>query len=844
VGLFGNAQSALTLANRLFSKSNTSIANSSALDELAYLYIKMEQTEKAKDILEKAEDFRKERYGENSRFLIKPYNQLARVYLFEGDYIKADEYVTKALSIAANEFGENSLQTTESITILAEIGAATGDYEKAKIEANRAIDILTKEFGRSNIIIANPLNELAIIRFLNGENINEIEKELSEVKAIISRTLGNSNPLYAKSAVTLASAYIENKKFDLASKELDEAGKIWVRIFKNNRNTNNAEIFELLGDIETKKGNYKQAEYRYLEARKIYGTVLNTRHPLYTRSLSRLARSAFSSGDLLKSQKYITEAINQYKYYITNFFPALSDREKVKFWGAISKDFEFYDNLLAKRAKADPGAIALMYNNKLLTKPLLAGSTQKIRNAIEQTKDSTLIKSYNRWIEQKTFLTKVIAMSNDQQREANADPKKIQKEIEDLEKILSRRSDIFKSKEKELTWAEIRTALKSGEVAVEIVRYNYFNKTFTDSVVYAALVIFPNEQKAPKFIPIPEGNKLESSYLKLYRNAVKFGIKDKQSYQKYWKYIDEAIPSNSRIYLSGEGVYPQVNIESMLKDDEKYVIDDENIVLLTSTRTLAEVKKAGKVTDDFIFVGSPVFYKDLKPEDYLKNNNRKVAQLPGTYDEIEGLKSLFSQSNKNVKVMVTTGANEDSLKTLLQRTPPKVLHIATHGYFEPDVESSNSDNLLGAQRVVNNPLLRSGILLSNAGDLMAEGNVYQYNKAAGVFSSYEWRDMNLEGTQLVVMSACETGRSEGKIGSGVAGLQSAIQEAGAERFIMSLFKVDDTATQALMVLFYKNWNQLNQDLRTAFVNAKKELRKDKRFADPRFWGAFVMIDRG
>lgn len=842
VGLFGNAQSALEKANTLFQKSNSSVANSSALDELAFLYIKMEEIEKAKDILLRAEKLRKQRYGEESRFLINPYNQLARAFLFDGDFIKADDYVNKALDIATKEFGENSLQTTESTTILAEISAAAGDYEKAKAEINRAIEILSKNYSKDNIIFASPLNELAIIRFLNGENLNDIEKQLLDVKGIISKSLGASNPLYAKSAVTLASAYIENKKFDLAIKELSEADKIWVRIFKNNRNTNNAEIFELLGDIESKKANFRQAEYRYLEARKIYLKVLDKSNKLYTRVLGRLARSSFNANELLKSQKYIDEAILQYKTYIANFFPALSDREKVKYWGAIKKDFEFYDNLLAKRAKNDPGAIALMYNNKLLTKPLLAGSTQKIRNAIDQTKDSTLIKSYNNWIEQKNYLIKVLAMSNEQQKEANADPKKIQKGIEDLEKVLSRRSDIFESKQQETTWIDVQKNLKMGEVAVELIRYTYFDKAFTDSVVYAALVLFPNEQKAPKFIPIPESGKLESTYLKNYRNSVKFGVKDKMAYQRYWKAVDEAIPANSRVYLSAEGVYPQLNLESMLKDDDKYVIDEENIILVTSTKDLAEVKKAGKVANNIIFVGCPVFYGDLKPEEYLKGNNRKVPQLAGTYTEIEGLDLLFKKANIKTTVLMTANAQEDSLKILIKNAP-KILHIATHGFFEPDVAENLSDNLLSAQKAVNSPYLRSGVLMNSAGDVMADGNVYGYNKSQGVFTSYEWRDMNLDGTQLVVMSACETGRADGKIGEGVYGLQRALQEAGAESIIMSLFKVDDEATQKLMQLFYRNWQTLNQEKRTAFINAKKELRSEKRFADPRFWGSFVMIGK-
>jgi CHAT domain-containing protein len=842
VGLFGNAQSALTQANRLFAKSNASIANSSALDELAYLYIKMEQTDKAKDILERAEKLRKQRYGEDSRFLINPYNQLARVYLFEGDYIKADDYVNKALNIGNKEFGENSLQTTESIAILAELYAATGDYEKAKTEIARVIEILGKNYQKDNIIFANPLNELAIVRFLNGENLNDIEKQLLEVKGIISKSLGTSNPLYAKSAVTLASAYIENKKYDFAINELNESSKIWVRIFKNNRNTNNAEIFELLGDIESKKGSYKQAEYRYLEARKIYTKVLSTNHPLYTRTLGRLARTAFNANDFLKSQKYIDEAILKYKTYIANFFPALSDREKVKYWGAIKKDFEFYDNLLARRAKTDVGAIAIMYNNKLITKTLTAGSTQKIRNAINQTKDSTLIKSYNNWIEQKNYLIKVLAMSNEQQKEAGADPKRIQKEIDDLEKVLSRRSDIFKSKEKETTWLEVKNTLKSGEVAVEMIRYTYFDKTFTDSVVYAALILFPNEVKAPKFVPIPESNKLETTYLKNYRNSVKFGVKDKLAYQRYWKTVDNIIPAGSRIYLSSEGVYPQINIEAMLVEDNKYVIDEENIVLVTSTKDLTETVTTSTSSEEVVVVGCPVFYGDLKPEDYLKANNRKVAQLPGTYAEVQALTEILKQNNIKYTLMLTKDANEDSLKAKIKK--PKILHIATHGFFEPDATENLSDNLLSSQRSVNSPYLRSGILMNNAGDVMADGNVFAYNKAPGVFTSYEWRDMDLEGTELVVMSACETGRSDGKIGESVYGLQRALQEAGAKRQVMSLFKVDDDATRALMTFYYKHRLEDKQDIRTSFINAKKDLRNDKKYSEPRFWGAFILIGQG
>ena len=363
-----------------------------------------------------------------------------------------------------------------------------------------------------------------------------------------------------------------------------------------------------------------------------------------------------------------------------------------------------------------------------------------------------------------------------------------------------------------------------------MVRYRHFDHSFTDSIVYVALYV-KSDNARPKAIILPEGSRLETRYFKYYRNSIISKNPDQFSHKVFWEPIQNAIGTSSTIYLSPDGVYNQINLEAIPTPDGKYVIDNSNIVMVSNTKDLhiRKLKKKGGVTSNTATMfGNPTFY-------LTASANKNIPSLPGTEKEVEELQVLLKQKGWITDEYVEKFASEEKVKTMLS---PKIFHIATHGFYTHAVSQDELATLTESEAMMTeNPLLKTGLLLSGAGDVLGKTK-YNYNMESGILTAYEAMSLNLDQTDLVVLSACETGLGDISNGEGVYGLQRAFLVAGAKVLIMSMFKVDDEATQKLILNFYKKW-LTTKNLRQSFIDAKKELRVE--FPEPIYWGAFMMI---
>lgn len=833
-GLFDEAEDALSRSKKIIDNADK-IAGTDDLNtarELSSLYIQLGRYSDAEEPLLKLMSEYEKLFGTSSVRLIDPLVNMGKIALAKGDYTEASKIASRANKIATGVYGEKSTKTAPTHKLQSDIDYAIGDYESAERNIQKALESQEKQFGRYHIEVAKSLAQLGVIKFYKGDKPSEVEKILFEAQEIMGQRLGKENPQYADILKSVAIVKISEKKFSDAVYALTQAEAIWRNKTGTKTNINAASIYTLTGDLFYQTKNYKKAEEFYSQARDIYEKYFNRNHPEYVKILSKQAKVYFMEGNFKKAKSNIEQALSNYETFIKQYFPARSEREKAKYWNTIKGDFEFYNTLAFSQLEDFRDLTGKVYDYQLLTKALLLSSSIKIRERILSSNDETLKNSYLQWIQKKEFLTIALSMSTVQLMENGIDPTALTAEIEKLEREISEKSELFSQsfENKKITYGNVQKALNKNEIAIEMIRYRHFDHSFTDSVIYVALYV-KGDNSRPKAIIMPDGKRMEKRYLSYYRNAIINKMSDDYSYKIFWQPIETQIGTNATVYLSPDGVYNQINLEAIPTPDGRFVIDNSNIVMVSNTKDLhlrRMKKKQPASANKATMFGNPTFY-------LTASTRRNVPSLPGTEKEVDELQVLLKKNGWATDEYVEAFASEEQVKTL---SSPKIFHIATHGFYTKSISKDELSQLTESEaQMTENPLMKTGLLLTGAGDILNKTN-YNYNLESGILTAYEAMSLNLDQTDLVVLSACETGLGDISNGEGVYGLQRAFLVAGAKVLIMSMFKVDDDATQKLILNFYKKWLATN-NLRQSFVNAKKELRLD--YPEPIYWGAFMMI---
>ncbi len=850
-GKFREAERTVKKAIKILKNANENEKVSTVAEELINLNIltgKYASTEKS--LLEMIK-MREGKFGTKHRSLISPLSQLCNLYLITGDYNKAEKLARRAYAISEEIFGSNSVIHSKSIKLLAKTYTAIGDYDKAEDAGNKALSIQSLHYGHNHIEIASTLNELAIVKFYNNPHDPESERLYTEAAFIINSCLGSDNLHYAEILKNLSMFYIENGKTKSAEDSLNKGNAIWIAKL-GNANIHSAEAAYMKGIFFSKEEKYIEARKSFEDSKNLYAKIFDSQHPYYIKALSKEGQMAFILNDFKAAIKCLDETTVADLKFIKKYFPSLSDREKNKFWNLIKDDFEFYNTLAIKLSKENPELLQNVYDFSLKTKAILLNSSIKVKERILSSNNPELIKKYESWIDKREFLTSALSMDVEQQKENNIDVKLLEKEIEILEKDLSEKSESFLAnyEKSDANWKQVKAALKPNEYAVEIIRFRYFDKKFSDSVLYAGLVINENS-KAPELVLIPNGNELENKYLNYYRNCIKLNVEDQFSYEKFWKPFNNLIKQNATVFISGDGVYNQINIETICGPDKNYLLNQYDIVLVSNTKDLLNLKVPKKdkakptAANKIKLFGNPTYYEEsvdrngeTKDSIYFRTSlslieRKKIPQLPGAEGEVKHLNDLMIKNGWETEIYLNNQATESNLKSIKD---PKVFHIATHGFFMEDIEPAYNEGL--SDKNLQNPLLRSGLLLKNGGAILAKNNIYELNSEDGILTAYEAMNLYLDHTELVVLSACETGVGKVQLGEGVCGLQRAFLIAGANSVIMSLFKVSDNVTKELMTIFYDKWLATGAK-RKSFLEAKRLIKE--KYKDPIYWGAFIMV---
>ncbi len=865
----------ITLAQNITTKNIFEITYIAS--HLAHIYVLKGNFQVAKEILDnsyrKISQVRQENLKKN--IILDTTWIVASIYKVYGDFYfaqnylaEAEKYYQKAIKVAEKDTQSDFIRWniySSILLALSDMYDLQGLPEK-QLQTLEKIIIYFEKLA-SEIALKQKEYVLALkktgewyAKKVIAEKDSAQQNELKEKAAMyllkalsVQKTISEENAVYADVMLALA-RYILYTNPTQTARAFTFAKASYYLFYKNytQPHIKHIESANLAGFIALYLKKYNESEKLFNLALKS-SSVLNDTYHIYFLHLHFNAGLAYmyqNKNDLaavsfLKGSWVIEEQIRRN-------FAHLTEKEKEALYKTFNENILLYAYFVIENYSQMPMLGELLFNLLLHTKGFLFNQNRVFVKSILQSKDENLKKKFQKWQALKTELAKNQQSTNFSEKNYYQSGKSVlEEEIENLEKELATQNAEFqqkivdKSRQKRLNWLEIQKKLKDDEARVEIVRTYAFKKEFhQDSAIYAALIIKPKNNYV-KLVKFGNGYEMENDNLYFYRNCIRLRKTDSESYAIYWQTFASELQGVKRVYVCPDGVYHQINLRTLFNPaTNKYVSDEIEVQMLSRSADLIEIKSQKAQKKNFAqyqmyLFGYPDYSRmpgskntnsssaatlDFRKQRFLDINTGTILSLPGTKKEIETIANFAQKASIKVKVFQELDANEENLKKLQN---PDILHIATHGFFNEESEE------------MKNPLHRSGLIL--AGAELAIKKMIPNSQENGILTAQEVLSLDLENTELVTLSACETGLGEIKNGEGVYGLQRAFLQAGAKSIIVSLWKVDDAATQEFMSSFYENWLLQKMPKNQAFTQAQQKIKNTHKYKHPYYWGAFVMV---
>jgi len=697
----------------------------------------------------------------------------------------------------------------------------------------------------STLSTENCLNSLAICYSAMGE----YKKAIQTQKECISKTnpalltysnIYNGYASYTTELSNLASFFNWNEQHDSALVYEKKSLELKKKYFSPHHESI-AYSHINLGVAYGGLGNLNEAISHLIFSYDIYKNQRRSR--FRQRVLSYLSKYSFCLNEIDNLNKYIAEYMISASEDLLSSFQELTYDER-------SRYIEDYSNILNREIPTyayythSDSIIEAAYNASLMMKGALLNSENSVKRVIEESKNDTLI---NLWAELKA--DKYILAKNLEKdslyRKINADS--LQKVIYHLEDSLivkcKEYGDITRSMK--LKWKDIQHHLAPNDIALEFLSF----PTNNDSIVYVALSL-RKDSEYPKMITLFEGKQLTG-----FQDSLHYQCKEMTDL--VWKPLKTELEGIKNIYFSPSGALYNIGIEYLPG------MEDYNIYRLSSTRELITGGKTETKNRAVLYGGlryDAGFDKSateksiaILDEVFKERANVRGMGLRGgkeylkhTKEEVDIIGEELNKANWKCVLDSAAMGTEESFKALSGR---KIgcLHISTHGFYYNKEEADNArykfmliDNCMVSAE--DKALTRSGLVMSGANHILEDEKLPD-NVEDGILTAKEIADVDLRGLDLVVLSACQTGLGDIAQGEGVFGLQRGFKKAGANSILMSLWEVEDKATQILMTQFYRNLLS-GQSKRQSLLSAQKYLREvdGGRYDEPKYWAAFVLLD--
>jgi CHAT domain-containing protein len=681
--------------------------------------------------------------------------------------------------------------------------------------------------------------------------------------------------------------------------KLTEAESLYKRSLKIREKTLGPEhpdlvySFNNLAVFYASFGDNTKAESLYKRCIEMLENVFGPDHPDIAMVLSNQAL-LYASLDKYKNAFNVMKKVQQIdEKIIDEVMTFTTENRAIKFLSTRKSHFHTFIGFVSQYMSSSPSAIRDAFDVWLKRKAFTFEAQRKLYEALLYLDDPVSSRTFQQLAATRESLSKLIFRGP-----GKAGVEVYQKKLQELEERKERlKNEIVKinqasAEEQKVTKTDsnmVAKVLPYDTVMLEIARIrnpNFKAKREEKNKKlehYLVFVLHAGENADVRMIDLGEAKRIDSTIIKLKQIITKDGSAQqiteisKQLYSMVFAPIKMQLGNVKRIFISPDGDLNLIPFEILQSPDNRFLIEDYEFNYLSAGRDIVGFCGNNSKSQKTLIMGDPDF--DLNPDDINSTMNRsslkyseeiniakrsidmkgvRFARLPGTKEEVTTIHALLGKDQAELY----TG--KEALEEVLRKKgTPRILHLATHGFFLEDLDLSRFDNESRTRGVIGfspqtpiqkdkkntrinlkdvNPLLRSGIALAGANRALTVDDV---EKCDGIVTAEKILGLRLQGTEMVVLSACDTGIGEVKAGEGVYGLRRAFSQAGAKSLVMSMWQVPDRETKELMINFYKNLQsgKLNRcdSLRQASLKQMRIVKKRYGHANPFYWGAFVFL---
>ncbi|MBU2514604.1 tetratricopeptide repeat protein [bacterium] len=823
----------------------------SIMNNLALLFENLGLYDQAEPLYKTAMKYSEEVLGTTHPTTLALMNNLASLYESQGVFERSEPLYNKTIQLNTQVYGPEHPNTIAGINNLGYLYLMQNEYDKAEPLFTKVYEIWRAQLGERHQKTLKALNNLARVYHWQGET-DKAEAMFITALNLRKEVLGAKHPDVVRSMIDFSALMITQKK-------------------------------------------YRAAEDLLLETITLAEEILGDKHQYTFEAINNLAKLYEIMGETDKALKTMQIGFDRRSEFFDRVLWAAGENTRQSYIELHKPEQDRFLKLLV--SKNDIASARLALHSSLQRKGLLLKITSEIHKIVEMMNTPELKNKAEELHEKRKQLASLTLSgpTTETPEEFRKTVVGLENDLEELQAEMGRISMIYHLASQPIS---VEKVFKNLEVEDVLVDYIAYNDEGTDKMF--AVVAQTDPQKCfvwwncigNKINIVPLGNLASiKKVVDIFREVIQDEDSEEEDlletgydvFNKVWKPLLPYLKSKKSIYIVPDSVLHLLPFDAIVNENDNFLIESTDLKVLSSSRDLV-VSTLPDAEGEFIILAGPDY--DLEKASVLETKKAIASKrsgvdrglrishglrslsfepllgaeiegktikqvsdsfeaLPGAEDEGKAIDEVARKQAGTSIIYLNQDAEENQLRSIGKS--PKMIHIATHGFFL-QAEERLKKRLLSLQRggvqtappPGDNPLLRAGLAFaginSNAPFL---GEIDTDND--GVLTALEVLSLNLSGTRLVVLSACETGVGEIYAGEGVYGLRRAFQEAGVKSVVNSLWPVSDEGTRRLMTAFYQNLFD-GVPPRKALKAAQLELLNSE-WSAPYYWAAFVLVER-